>query len=53
MLAYMDRAAAATKPEGAGEPGPVAAGCATATDFGGLVSAMPGADRGRHGEGHC
>jgi cytokinin dehydrogenase len=43
MLAYMDRAAAAAEPEDAGEPAPVAAGCAAATDFGGLVSAMPAA----------
>ncbi|CAO2169325.1 unnamed protein product [Urochloa humidicola] len=42
MLAYMDRAAAAAEPEDAGEPAAaVAAGCAAATDFGGLVSAMP------------
>ncbi|CAL5005850.1 unnamed protein product [Urochloa decumbens] len=44
MLAYMDRAAAATEPEDAGEPAAaVAAGCAAATDFGGMVSAMPAA----------
>ncbi|CAO2191715.1 unnamed protein product [Urochloa humidicola] len=45
MLAYMDRAAAAAEPEDAGEPAAaaVAAGCAAATDFGGLVSAMPAA----------
>uniref|UniRef100_K3YHJ2 cytokinin dehydrogenase n=1 Tax=Setaria italica TaxID=4555 RepID=K3YHJ2_SETIT len=43
MLAYMDRAAAAAEPEDAGEPAPVAAGCAAATDFGGLVSAIPAA----------
>ncbi|OEL25254.1 Cytokinin dehydrogenase 11 [Dichanthelium oligosanthes] len=44
MLAYMDRAAAAAEPEDAGEPAaPVAAGCAAAADFGGLVSAMPAA----------
>ncbi|WVZ92584.1 hypothetical protein U9M48_038635 [Paspalum notatum var. saurae] len=45
MLAYMDRAAAAAEPEDAGEPAaPVtAAGCAAASDFGGLVSAVPAA----------
>ncbi|KAG2579228.1 cytokinin dehydrogenase 11-like [Panicum virgatum] len=43
MLAYMDRAAAAAEPEDAGEPAAEAAGCAAATDFGGLVSAMPAA----------
>lgn len=44
MLAYMDRAAAAAEPEDAGEAAGVAAGCAAAaTDFGGLVSAMPAA----------
>ncbi|CAO2206947.1 unnamed protein product [Urochloa humidicola] len=43
MLAYMDRAAAAAEPEDAGEPAVAAAGCAAATDFGGLVSAMPAA----------
>ncbi|KAJ1268773.1 hypothetical protein BS78_07G159700 [Paspalum vaginatum] len=44
MLAYMDRAAAAAEPEDAGEPAPVSgAGCAAASDFGGLVSAVPAA----------
>ncbi|KAL6858782.1 hypothetical protein ACP4OV_017784 [Aristida adscensionis] len=45
MLAYMDRAAAASEPEDAGEPAVAedAAGCAAARDFGGLVSVRPAA----------
>nr|CAB3483171.1 unnamed protein product [Digitaria exilis] len=43
----MDRAAAATEPEDAAGDSPaastVAAGCAAATDFGGMVSAIPAA----------